>query len=928
MGTNTQYDVGIFGLWYGRNYGSIITYYALHNVVQSLGYTTAMIDNPIRRESFNLDKLSTSHPLRFAAGRYETTPLYRLDEMNNLNNHCKAFLLGSDQLWNYGLSRNYRQSYFFDFVDDDRLKISYGTSFGKYPYNGPAEDKPIVRKNLGRFNAVSVRDDFSKRIAEEEFGVSAEQVLDPVFLCPRSAYDTLIDEKPNRDIPTDYIFAYLLDPNPVYGKALQRVADVSGKNIVVAFDEPADKNEYYSRLEIDDDRISALMDPPMHTWLAYFRSADYILTDSFHGACFSVIFEKDFIVLKNDKRGGGRFKSLLGSINLEDRIITKPADFSSKFEEEFPETSIDYNLVHSKLDPLVERGKQWLVDALAPLKNITIVPKERKSMPPAEKKLEPFHPDIQRCKMVAALLRDYGIKHVVASSGARDVTLVRLFEENDCFTTYNVADERSAAYYALGLALQLNEPVAITCTSGTAVSNYLPGITEAYHMQVPIAVISGDRYPYFLGQMEAQKTDHLGALQSVTKMSVELPIGWDGMLQWDSRRKISEALLEMTHHGAGPVHINVPMAFLETKYPTRPDAFDLPRLRHISRIDAETADSVLEGHLAELKKAERILVISGQDNPLNEEQQKAFDDFCSKYNVCVVTDHLSNLHGEYTLNPYNLLRKVGPRYFIDNLMPDLVLYIGGKRVLNCPLQGKMRSIPRTFDFWRIDADGKVADLYRTLTHVWEMTPTRFFRYFADRAGESVNSGEYYKVWKDCLAEYPQVDYKSVESFNAFYTIGGTMARMPKNSILHLGVGTAFHRAHFFDLDPSVQVHCNMGTNGIDGSASAFMAQAYLHDGPAYLFIGDLSFFYDMNSVWNKPLTGNLRILLNNDFGAGFLRNFGTGGITHEHSATAKAWVESLGFTYLSARTKKEFEKAVKRFTSDENKPMFFENFVV
>ena len=119
----------------------------------------------------------------------------------------------------------------------------------------------------------------------------------------------------------------------------------------------------------------------------------------------------------------------------------------------------------------------------------------------------------------------------------------------------------------------------------------------------------------------------------------------------------------------------------------------------------------------------------------------------------------------------------------------------------------------------------------------------------------------------------------------------------------------------------------MGTNGIDGSASAFMGHAAVTDRLCFLIIGDLSFFYDMNSIWSKQLKGNIRILLNNDGQAGFIKHFGVKGITHEPNTSAAGWVESLGFTYLSASSKEEYAENLKRFVSDEDTPMFFEAFL-
>ena len=444
-------------------------------------------------------------------------------------------------------------------------------------------------------------------------------------------------------------------------------------------------------------------------------------------------------------------------------------------------------------------------------------------------------------------------------------------------------------------------------------------------MQVPIAVVSGDRYPCFLEQMEAQKTNHIGALASVVKKSVDLPVNsWSSMVQWETRRLISDALLEMTHHEGGPVHINVPMWYLTSSL--SPEQLTLPKLRHIDRI--EISDVAMSAALDDLKRAKRILIISGQANPMSEMSKMWFDRFCDTYNCCVVTDHLSNLHNDWTINPYNLLRSVDATFFKTNLMPDLALYFGGKRVLNCPLQEKLRGLPRDYAFWRINKDGKVADLYYNLTHVFEMKPDCFFRYFAERSGKSKNDGAYYQIWKRESERFPQLDWRERPYFNAFYTIGKTFSKLPKNCMVHLGVGTSFHRAHYYNLDPSIKVHCNMGTNGIDGSASTFMGQALVSPRLSFLIIGDLSFFYDMNSIWNKPMRGNLRILLNNDGGAGFLKGFHINGITQPHSASAKGWVESLGFTYLSAKTQDEFSRNLDRFVSDEDTPMFFEAFIV
>ncbi len=149
--------------------------------------------------------------------------------------------------------------------------------------------------------------------------------------------------------------------------------------------------------------------------------------------------------------------------------------------------------------------------------------------------------DFARCKMLVTLLRDYGIKHVVLSAGSRNLNLVRLFEANRCFRTYSVIDERSAGFYALGIALKLRKPVAICCTSGTAASNYLSPVTEAFYQQVPLVVITADRYPCLLGQNEDQTIPQVNMFEKVCKRSVTLPVNSGHLGDWEARRQIGRA---------------------------------------------------------------------------------------------------------------------------------------------------------------------------------------------------------------------------------------------------------------------------------------------------------------------------------------------------------------------------------------------------
>lgn len=946
-----KYDVGIFGLWYGNNYGSIITYYALSKVVESLGYSFAMIRNPLGRE-IDIDSLDRSHPLRFAKEKYNVTPLYHLSEMEKLNDICDRFIIGSDQMWNYHLSRPYKQSYFLDFAHDDKIKISYATSFGKMKYLGPDQEKEITRKNLKRFDAVSVRDDFSQKICEKDFGVKAELVLDPVFLCPESEYEKLISEASDFSIEGDYIFAYILDPNPVIGKSLQSIAEKSGKKVIVVFNQTGNMAELKRNLDITSDNVEFRFSVTVKEWLYLFKNAHCVLTDSFHGTCFSVIFRKKFVTLKNNGRGGARFSFLLNSIGLIDNMIEKAEDFEEKYTK-IISSETNYAEVFETIDKNRKVCIDWFIEALEKKKEI---PAEKTEVPAevieenddgyynvlpqdtpvymAPKNVETpeeLHPDIERCRMIVSLLKAYGIKHIVISSGTRNLSIARFFESNDCFTTYRVTDERSAAYFALGLSVKLNfEPVVITCTSGTAVANYLPGVTEAFYQRVPLIIITGDRYPCYIGQMEAQMIKQHGLFDDVCKKSVQLPINWDVSGKWETRRMVCDSILECTHFVNGPVHINVPINIIEHN-PPEVSKLALTKVNIIKRTDFYSDMSEWESLVSAAKKAKRIMVIYGQNNPLSDEDKKYFDAFTEKYNCVVLTDHLSNVDNEYCLNPYRLLKKIKSDEFKKELLPDLMIYVGGKRVLNCPLAEKIKSIRRYVKFWHVIEDGSVCDIYRKLTRVIGCSQKQFFKFFAERAGDIHNDGVYCNEWKAAAAKVPKVNmnasvWNNPGKFTSYYTMGKLITSLPKNSMLHLSVGNTFINSQNYPVDPSVTVYCNMGTNGIDGSCSSFIGQCSVDKKLGFLMIGDLSFFYDMNSLWNKKIGPNVRIMLNNDHCAGLLKHYHSRSITHQHGASAEGWVRSLGcFKYICAHNKEEFDERIKEFTAAESdQAIFFE----
>ena len=363
---NDKYDVALLGLWYGRNYGSMMTYYALNRILQDMGLSVLMIENPDMDLYENVN--GKTHPKRFAQKYYHISKPYPVSELYQLNEKCDAFILGSDQLWNYHLSKKYDQMYYLDFVADDKKKIASATSFGAAKYNGPSGVKHLIQTNLKRFDAISVREDYAVDICRDTFGIESVQVLDPVFVCEAQEYEKVLQDvqPPEKE---KFIFAYILDPTPQKGKMLADLYKKYQTKLDVVLDEPPwDYKMNREKFELADQKgIEFRRNVPVQEWLWFFKNAEYVVTDSFHGACFSIIFKKKFIVIRNNKRGGLRFTSLLGRFGIMERLVESEEEVVNTDKLEAP---VDYGNVYEIIHKDKEESMKWLRNALFSIKTL------------------------------------------------------------------------------------------------------------------------------------------------------------------------------------------------------------------------------------------------------------------------------------------------------------------------------------------------------------------------------------------------------------------------------------------------------------------------------------------------------------------------------------------------------------------------------
>ena len=506
-----------------------------------------------------------------------------------------------------------------------------------------------------------------------------------------------------------------------------------------------------------------------------------------------------------------------------------------------------------------------------------------------------MYSDKKNVLQLVALLRAHGIRRAVLCPGSRNVPLVQAFATCEDFECFSVTDERSAGFFAVGLALHVQAPVVVCCTSGSALLNLHPAVCEAFYRRVPLVVVSADRPAAWIGQMDGQTLPQPGVFGGLVRKAVNLPEVRTGEDEWYANRLVNEALLEVDHHGYGPVHINVPLS--EPLFQFTAEA--LPSVRRMVRRDMSDEGRTLSFFLKEeLPKYRRVLVVSGQ---MSSDEAAGVAACLSGSRVAWLAEVLGNCpSASDAVRGFDALLYAAREEDLQALRPDLVITVGG-HVVSKRLKQFLRHTP-SLVHWHVSPDGLPADLFYALTTVVEASPADFFRLFF--RPEALPSGAYAQLWHESCARLasPETGYSEM------YAVRRVLEALPPHAVLHLANSSVVRLAELCRLPEGVEVQCNRGVNGIEGSVSAAVGYAAVSDRMNFLLVGDLSFFYDMNALWNGHKRSNLRnVVLNNGGGAifhalpgldmaGDTRRF----VTASHGASAAGWAESQGFTYLQA----------------------------
>lgn len=557
---------------------------------------------------------------------------------------------------------------------------------------------------------------------------------------------------------------------------------------------------------------------------------------------------------------------------------------------------------------------------------------------------------------VVTLCKTHSIKHIVISPGSRNAPLTIGFTYDDFFNCYSIVDERCAAFFALGIAQQNREPVALVCTSGSALLNYFPAISEAYYSNIPLVVLSADRPKHLIdigdGQTIKQKNvygEHVLYsanlkldLKNETPIDKEeeLPIfrnienklehflGLQKDIQTYNESEIHDALT-LSKLQLGPVHINIP--FNEPLYESVEELTINPKPFNLKRREEKIDDYEIKSVLDIWKHAKRKMILVGvlQPHSIDERwlQELADDD-----SILVFTETTSNLHHpDFFPGIDKMIAPLNEEEFKD-LQPDILLTFGGL-VVSKKIKGFLRK-HKPEHHWHVDLF-KANDTFFCLDKHFKLSINSFLSKFLPQVTHHTKSN-YKSNWllvRQRRRKLHDVYLKSIP-YSDFTVFSSIIKSIPKQSQLQVGNSSAIRYTQLFQLRKDIKVFCNRGTSGIDGSTSTAIGASVAAKERVTFITGDLSFFYDSNALWNNHIPNTFRIIVINNNGGGIFRilpghkntaNFDKFFET-KHELTAKQLCEMYGFDYSATTDQANLDNVLDSFYLASKQPKLLEVF--
>lgn len=543
------------------------------------------------------------------------------------------------------------------------------------------------------------------------------------------------------------------------------------------------------------------------------------------------------------------------------------------------------------------------------------------------------------------------ISNIVISPGSRNAPLTIAFAENPFFTCYSIVDERCAAFFALGMAQQLQKPVVVLCTSGSALLNYYPAVAEAYFSNIPLIVISADRPVYKLGIGDGQTINQRNVFENHIRYSANLKQDVNHATtkvlqykpEWFSDRAVNDVQQEVQNYNDGelnlaleialtsntPIHINAP--FEEPLYETVSAPMISPQ---ISAAPTEVVNVVdLKQHRNIWNTSVRKMVLVGV-NTSNAIKDMVLEKLANDPSVIVLTETTSNIHHPNFFNSIDSL--VAPiemhadtELEFEKLKPEVLVTFGGLIVSK-----KVKAFLRNYapeHHWHIGGQFANDTFFCLEEHIKISVNDFFIEMYTDNTNLK---SEYFSHWNMVKEKYElkRDDYFKEIPFSDFLAFNHILAAVPNDYMLQLANSSTIRYTQLFNVNPTLKVFCNRGTSGIDGSTSTAIGASLVSSSPTLFITGDLSFFYDSNALWNSYLKPNFRIIVVNNNGGGIFRIlpgkensdvFETYFETR-HTLSAAHLCAMYGFNYVTANSSEELEEELSTFFDETGRPQLLE----
>ncbi|HLN52325.1 MAG TPA: 2-succinyl-5-enolpyruvyl-6-hydroxy-3-cyclohexene-1-carboxylic-acid synthase [Lentimicrobium sp.] len=573
---------------------------------------------------------------------------------------------------------------------------------------------------------------------------------------------------------------------------------------------------------------------------------------------------------------------------------------------------------------------------------------------------------------LASIMVAKGIRQVVVSPGSRNAPAIILFGANKKLELISIPDERSAGFFALGLSLQSGHTTAILCTSGSALLNYAPAISEAYYQRIPLLVITADRPIEMIDQGDSQTIRQQNIYANYIRKSFNAPVEIRSKNdEWYFDRMINEAI-DRTHYPvSGPVQVNLPLD--EPLYDlkaTKPAA-EIKIIDYVEGI-RRISDKKIKELVAKWQSSSSKLMIAGQMPP-NKAIHQLLVELAADPSVVVFTECTSNLPGNIFINCIDRTLSQVPIRKNDEFKPDLLVTLGGA-IVSKKVKAMLRDMHPS-QHWHIDPDPDSFhfDTYKCLTSTLDISPVEFLSQLIQstkpiatlnpvgyqKPGYEIEkpSGRnlkksigfmkeepvemlagYSHKWKSAekTAEERHKKYLEKLEFTDLKAYEVIFSRIPSNASIHLANSTPVRYGQLFEHRDDVSFYANRGTSGIDGCASTAAGFAFNQKGPVILITGDIAFFYDSNALWNNKLPSNLRIIVFNNGGGNIFRIIdGPAGydelepyIETRHHLNAEGIAANFNIDYYKALTEKELADQLQAFFDEQksNRPAILEIF--